>query len=300
MRVGIVHNYLEMHSVDVLENELKLMDAKISEAEKKGASPEICKEKKDNLKFKLSVLFVLNLQNQTMHIQSGLLSPENYIVKLQQELTYENKLIAEIIEGDDGSNAERVRKRIELIEQEIKNMKVFIQDSKNQEPKPEAKECEEKKAEEKAEETKPEVKKTAEIPGQSYSALQIHKIDKKAAAIVMKLNNEYKDALFYLKEIGEDNSAITEGYSKLQTAIQALATRRAVDIAAVPPSITPEMLLGMSDQERGARFNSVLQALNEEKKKVAAVQASLHGKSRASVLVLVDLLGEVLFDQEGK
>eukprot|EP00826_Nyctotherus_ovalis_P011851 TRINITY_DN13086_c0_g2_i1.p2 TRINITY_DN13086_c0_g2~~TRINITY_DN13086_c0_g2_i1.p2 ORF type:complete len:208 (+),score=53.39 TRINITY_DN13086_c0_g2_i1:72-695(+) len=195
---------------------------------------------------------------------------------------------AEIIEGDDGSSAERVRKRIELIEQEIKDMKELIQNSSNQEPKPEVLSVqEEKKAEEKVEKIKPKAKKAAEIPGQSYSSLQIHKVDKKAAAIVMKLNNEYKDALFYLKDIGEDNSMITEGYNKLQTAIQSLATRKTVDIAAVPPSITPEMLLGISDQERSARFNNVVQALSEEKKKVMAVQASLHGKTQSNVLAFV-------------
>ena len=268
----LYHNISKMDSLGVLEKENGVCDIIIAYKKKKNEDPGTWEIKKDSISTRLETIKTT--------IENGVIDFEGYKKKIKAESQYENKLL-QFIEKDPKLDdiqkkvvRERIKKRISIIEEELKKN---IEEEGDEEPeKEQAPKVEEKKKAE-ALSTKKSLNPMYTVPkGQEEKEI------KRLTQVVTDRLNEYRAAIDYFKtnELAEQQ---TEAIQKLKAICIELkkiqdGKWKEVNEFKLPDPVTPEYIYGYSKEVRLEKFKKIMTEYNKQRK---AVQEEMNNKIEA-------------------
>jgi hypothetical protein len=264
-----VYSIEKIEAVSVLEEEIKLMEAKAAKSSTEDA--ELYTDKKNQLEFCCKML--------VNSIQSGLTTQAAYMKAIQNELAHEKGLLAMLKRNKaKAEDIKRVETRIKLIEAERQPP----EEDKDEPPKELKKEPTEvkkmpqeevKKTQhgEPAPKPKLEVKKDNKAEIRSHlvideTDIDFSKVDKEQYNTVLERLKDYIAATEYFlnNSLDKDAERLVNKVKRLKMCLQILRDGKRIDPLKMEPPLRPEILFGKDLKARITEFQVLIEKLKKQ------------------------------------
>ena len=268
----LYHNISKMESLGVLEKEKGVCDIIIAYKKKKNEDPGTWEIKKDSISTRFETIKTT--------IENGIIDFESYKKKIKSESLYEAKLL-QFIEKDPKLDdiqkkvvRERIKKRISIIEEELKKN---IDEEDDEEPeKEQAPKIEEKKKKEEL------LTKKSLNPMYTVEKGEEEKEIQRLTQVVKDRLNEYRAAQDYFKtnELSEQQMDAIQKTKAICIELKKIQDGKwkEVNEFKLPDPVTPEYIYGYSKEVRLEKFKKIMTEYNKQRK---GIQEEINNKLEA-------------------
>ena len=231
----LYHVVDNMFSVKVLQNELNVCDDIIRYKNAKGYEKEVWEEKRKKITQLIDNLTSIKEKNE-----------ENYKENIISEIENEKGMIETMIENKEDISYKRIIKRIEILEEELKEI-----------------------------ETKEKISIEQQKSNRDIIKMKKEEIKKSPLYQLLKTRFiEYKSAVDYFKENNlplQKQKAIEDVKKIIQIMKQIKETNNVNNINEndIPKEITPEYICGYSQKERLEKYRTILLRLLKKKEQIS-------------------------------
>ena len=231
----LYHVVENMFSTNVLKNELNVCDDIIRYKNAKGYEKEVWEEKRKKITQLIDNLTSIKEKNE-----------ENYKENIISEIENEKGMIETMIENKEDISYKRIIKRIEILEEELKEI-----------------------------ETKEKISIEQQKSNRDIIKMKKEEIKKSPLYQLLKTRFiEYKSAVDYFKENNlplQKQKAIEDVKKIIQIMKQIKETNNVNNINEndIPKEITPEYICGYSQKERLERYRTILLRLLKNKEQIS-------------------------------